>query len=730
LLVLVVVATLPALAVLLSFQRELRNDRQADLTNIASTRAAFAAASLSEIIESGRQSLSVLIGQQPAHEDCQAQLDHLRAAIPNYVLLALLRADGGLVCSSTAQPVAAESLARLLLPGVRGRFAALPGPAGPIRTLLMALPPSPAAAGRTAIAGLDLDWLSHWLNRLRVSQGSMIVITDRDGTILAMAPPQPSLIGHSRVPILAQAIGAPATAAMGLQVQVALSLDDLSRSINRASVRAYLLIGLGAAVSVLLALLVGQRYVRTPAAILLQTARRWGNGELGARARMPMGAASEFSLLGNAFNEMAELHEKQRTELQSLNDALELRVAERTRALLESNNRLQVEIAERELTEADLRRAQKLQAIGQLAGGIAHEFNNLLTAVLGSLELLRKWMVDPDDRQRRMLDTATQSVNRGARLTAQLLAFARKHPVLAVPVDVAELIQSMQGLLSATLGPQVQIESRLDPGLWPAMLDPNQFEAAILNLALNARDAMPRGGRLTITGSNAAQTPSDLPEGKFVCVVVADSGSGMPSEVAARAFEPFFTTKPPGLGAGLGLSQVHGMAHQSGGTVTIESRLGSGTRVILWLPRSSADPAELHAAALAATVPALSRDQAVLLVDDDEHVREVTATMLRENGYTVVTASGGADALDALEREGERITMVIADYAMPGMTGRELLEIVRDRRGDVSLLLATGYADFPSLVSDMLPIDQIIRKPFRSTELLARIHLVHARQVA
>jgi signal transduction histidine kinase/ActR/RegA family two-component response regulator len=496
--------------------------------------------------------------------------------------------------------------------------------------------------------------------------------------------------------------------------------------------RGYLLIALGAAVALLLALLVGHRALRMPAAVLLQAARRWSDGEWEVRAHMPAAAAAEFGALSRAFNDMAEIHQHQRGELQSLNEALELRVADRTRALLESNNRLQVEIAERELTEANLRQAQKLQALGQLAGGIAHEFNNLLTAVLGSVELLRKWLTEADSRQLRQLESVAHCVERGSRLTSQLLAFSRKQSLLAVPLDVAEAIQGMQGLLATTLGPSVQIEVRTDPGLWPAMLDPNQFEAAILNLALNARDAMPDGGRLTITADNLAVTPAralpDWPEGDYVCLIVMDSGTGMSPEVISRAFEPFFTTKALGSGSGLGLSQVHGMVRQSGGTVSIDSRPGSGTKITILLPRTTLSPAPHAASQLDRSMPALDRNQLILLVDDDEQVRGVTATMLAENGYGVVTAVDGQSALDVLEREGERVALVVADYAMPGMTGRQLLDAVRQRRPDVPLLLATGYADYPLLTADYLPIDQIIRKPFRSNELLARIHMVHERR--
>jgi signal transduction histidine kinase len=446
---------------------------------------------------------------------------------------------------------------------------------------------------------------------------------------------------------------------------------------------------------------------------------------------MPTAVAAEFAGLGQAFNEMAELLQQQRSELQALNEALEVRVADRTRALLDSNNRLQVEIAERELTESSLRQVQKLQAVGQLAGGMAHEFNNLLTAILGSLELLRKRLGTPDSRQEKLLDVAARAVERGSRLTAQLLAFSRKQPLLAVSVSVAEAIQGMVGLLQSTLGASVRLETRVNDDLWPAMLDPNQFAASILNLALNARDAMPAGGRLRITASNMVITPaspwSELSVGDYICITVSDSGTGMSPSVVNRAFEPFFTTKEPGKGSGLGLSQVHGMVRQSAGSITIESRVGNGTEVRILVPRSLQAPL-LPADGADLTQPAIERTRSVLLVDDDEQVRTVTEVMLAESGYAVVTAPEGTSAIGILEQADCRIALVIADYAMPGMTGRDLLRQVKQRWPDIAVLLATGYADYPDLATRELPIDHIVRKPFRDVELLARIHMVMQRQ--
>ena len=764
LVLLVLVAAGPAFAVLLNFQRELRQEREDQARNVALQRAELISASVGNVVEGSRQMLvavSVTRRVQQGNPACGVLLDGIRQNTPYYSLLAVVRRDGTPVCSSAAAALGPETLAMLgqsfgeLSGFVTGRYVAVPGLDAPVLSFALPIPGSsgenPAAL---VIAGLDLRALDALLTELHQPADGRLLVADRDGTILARTPQTAAKVGD-KLGLERGLLGAgtagiaafddpdgtqrivgyvpPGKGLAGLFVAAGFSLTDLVSGINAAARRGYLLMSLGAALSVLLALVIGHRYLRAPASVLLEAARRWGSGDLTARAMMPDGATSEFAGLGNAFNEMAELLQHQRAELQGLNDALELRVADRTRALLESNNRLQVEIAERELTEASLRQAQKLQAVGQLAGGMAHDFNNLLTAILGSLELLRKRLPDVDTRQAKLLDIAVDAVARGSRLTAQLLAFSRKQPLLAVCVNVSEAIGGMAGLLASTLGGSVQLETRVEGDLWPAMLDPNQFEAAILNLALNARDAMPAGGRLIIAASNVNVTPAsssaELDPGSYVCVTVSDTGLGMPPDVVNRAFEPFFTTKAPGKGSGLGLSQVHGMVRQSGGSIMIESRQGGGTRITVMLPRSLATPLT-EAEGLNYAVPALNRSEAVLLVDDDTQVREVTEAVLVDAGYTVITAENGESALDCLEAEGHKISLVIADYAMPGMTGRELLQSVKLRWPKIALLLATGYADYPALTSNDLPVDQIVRKPFRTNELLARIHMVIQRQAS
>ena len=730
--------------------------------SIALQQAELVSAWLGNTVDGTRQMMVALSASgrvQALDPACETVLKDLRHSMQTYSLVTVVRPDGTPACSDAAAPIPAAVLTQLAQPFLSstafstGSYTRLPGLTSPMLTFALPLLDRAGAARGVVIAGLDLGLFGKLLASLRSSGDSRFIVADRDGTVLAAAPQQGDVVGRTITPEEHKALQAKATGANlfrepdgtqrimayvppglgpgGLLVCAQFSVADLVSGIDQAATRGYLLIVLGAALSILLALFVGHQYLRVPASVLLEAARQWGSGDLTARAVMPQTVATEFAGLGQAFNEMAELLQQQRAELQALNGALELRVAQRTRALLDSNNRLQVEIAERELTEGSLRQAQKLQAVGQLASGMAHDFNNLLTAILGSLELLGKRLTTGDIRQERLLDIATRAVDRGSRLTSQLLAFSRKQPLMAVSLDISSAISGMAALLESTLGASVRIETRVDDDLWPALLEANQFEASILNLALNARDAMPLGGRLSIMASNVTITPaspwSAAASGDYVCVSVSDSGTGMSSDVVDRAFEPFFTTKEPGKGSGLGLSQVHGMVRQSGGSITLESRPGDGTTVRMLFPRSLTSPLGFLSGP-DQLLPALGRTEAVLLVDDDSQVRDVTAAMLADNGYTVLTADEGVGALAILQNDGNRIALVIADYAMPGMTGRELLSEVKQRWPEIAVLLATGYADYSELTADDLPIDQIVRKPFRANELLARIHMVIRRQ--
>ena len=762
-LLLVVIVASPAFAVLIAFQQDLYGEREAQAKSVALRQVELINATIADLAEATHEVMTMvteLDAVERLDPGCGRSLDQVRRRLPDYLAFAVIRPDGALVCGSTATSAPAAVLQPFAAPFGRstgftvGGYSNLPALGRPMLTFSLPFGGADGMPPGVLVAGLDLRRLDTLLAAAQQHVSGTLVIRDRDATVLARVPDSAATVGErpdgpDRAMMDRSMAGATvfqdssgrhrvlgyvpvALPPVGLFVSAGFDVAELNSGIDQAARRGYALILAGVVCSFAFALLFGHRYLRVPAAALLTAARQLGSGDLTARVHMPRGGASEFGGLARAFNDMAGMLQRQRSELQGLNEALELRVAERTRALLASNNRLQVEIAEREMTESNLRQAQKLQAVGQLAGGIAHDFNNLLTVILGSLELLRKCQLAPETRVNRLIDHATVSVERGSRLTAQLLAFSRKQPLLAVSVDVAEAISGLRELLASTLGAAVRLQVKTEDGLWPVMLDPNQFEAAIVNLTLNACAAMPDGGRMSVVASNVSLTEAaampDVPSGDYVRIAVADSGCGMSADTLSRAFEPFFTTKEPGSGSGLGLSQVHGMVRQTGGSVTIDSRPGDGTTVTMLLPRSLAVTTPTDEANTSLTVPALTRDRLLLLVDDDTQVREITAATLTENGYTVVAAADGLAALAVLEQQGERVALVIADYAMPGMTGRELLETVRQRRPDVAVLLATGYADYPDLTSETLAIDQIVRKPFRASELLARIHMVCNRQ--
>jgi CheY-like chemotaxis protein len=354
-------------------------------------------------------------------------------------------------------------------------------------------------------------------------------------------------------------------------------------------------------------------------------------------------------------------------------------------------------MAEQALAEAReaLFQAQKLDAIGQLTGGVAHDFNNLLMAVLGSLELVRK-RLPYDPRITPLLENAVRGAQRGAGLTQRMLAFARKQELRLEAVDLPALIFGMQGFVERTIGPMIRVNLRLPAGLPQVRTDPNQLESALLNLAVNARDAMADGGSLTITARACTVDGGmeGLQPGAYVCVAVIDSGEGMSEETLARATEPFFTTKGVGKGTGLGLSMVHGLTVQSGGALRLSSRVGEGTSVEIWLPVASAAEGLGAAAPQTAAEGDEGRRLTILAVDDDSLVLLNTAAMLEDYGHDVLQALSAKEALD-IWGEAPRIDVVITDQAMPGMTGAQLADRLREMRPGLPVIIATGYAELP-----------------------------------
>lgn len=408
--------------------------------------------------------------------------------------------------------------------------------------------------------------------------------------------------------------------------------------------------------------------------------------------------------------------------LRDLNDRLEQHVAERTRALEEANRELRHQILERERVESVLRRSQRLEAVGQLTSGVAHDFNNLLTVILGSVNFVERFAVEPAARRR--LDMMRAAAERGARLTTQLLAFSRRQRLDPRPIDVNQVVGSMRDLLQSSIGGGVQLQTELTAELWPAHVDPTHLELVVLNMAVNARDAMQVGGAITIETANVhVQARSTRPEepapGHYVMIAVSDTGSGIAPEVLDRVFEPFFTTKEVGKGSGLGLAQVYGFAQQSGGGVRIETQVGVGTTVRVYLPRASAgavspQPSQQRAA------DASKRGSCVLLVDDDASVREVTASMLVDLGFTVRQADSGQAALNFLREFGD-IDVLVVDFAMPGMNGAEAARRARLRRPELPVLFVTGYAETAALKNVGATEDRILQKPFTAEDLARKI---------
>jgi PAS domain S-box-containing protein len=454
-------------------------------------------------------------------------------------------------------------------------------------------------------------------------------------------------------------------------------------------------------------------------AFILEARYRRGDGEyrwLHSESQPRFGPAGEhIGFIGVAHDiTEAKLAE---AALREVNETLERRVEERTADLRSALERLRAEMAERRRAEQALRQAQKMEAVGQLTGGIAHDFNNLLTPIIGGLELIT--MRTEDERLKRMAETALGSARRGAKLTSQLLAFSRIQRIAMAPVLVNEIVANMQDLLRRTIGSDVTIATELAPDAGWCLCDANQLENAILNLAINARDAMPEGGTLSIaTGRAALSSEAELGPGDYVCVAVSDTGEGMTQQVLERATEPFFSTKPIGKGTGLGLAQVYGIARQSGGTLKIESEVGRGTVVRLILPAAE-QPAAAEPEQSALPDPAEasrgSSGATILIVDDDADVRAFLSAALEGLGHGVAAVGDSQQALAWLERG--RPDLLLLDYAMPGMHGADLACEVRQRLPDLAIVFVTGYAQSDQLEGALGKNAPVLRKPFTVAQL-------------
>ncbi len=449
---------------------------------------------------------------------------------------------------------------------------------------------------------------------------------------------------------------------------------------------------------------------------VVKTALRGRRRQYEARARL------------EALHKSERYAKRSEAALRRLNETLETRVTERTAEIEATNRQLVAQIAERERIESTLRQMQRLEAVGQLTTGVAHDFNNLLTVVLGNLRFVEKDLgSNLDLKVKQRLSHMRLAAERGAKLTGQLLAFSRRQLLVPKTVDLSDTLANMHDLLQSTLGNSVQIKTSFRSDLWRALVDPNQIELAVLNLAINARDASQVGDTVTLETANATvgspENSHEPPAGDYVVVSVTDTGTGMTKEVLAKAFEPFYTTKDVGKGSGLGLSQVLGFAKQSGGGVRIESRVGEGTSVKIYLPRAVGTDITLQSES--ASVPKRGvRGAVILLVDDDSEVREVTASILRDLGHVVIEVGSGGGALDLLDQN-PHIDLVILDIAMPGMNGMEVARQVRIKSPTRPVMFVTGYADTSALGD--IDDTQVVRKPFIGNELAQKVQTALAK---
>jgi signal transduction histidine kinase len=567
--------------------------------------------------------------------------------------------------------------------------------------------------------GLGPEVLSSLLKEQSVSPDWTVGIFDRKGIIVARNRELDRFLGKPVSPTLLEAMREqtenwfPSVTSEGISVYSTFRRSPITgwvvaiglprEFVDGPILRARLLAFGGGAAVLALSLVLGwwmARAIRRPVEALTAATKALGRSE-------PVDPLScgvrELDDVGNELRNAAAALARNREELEST-------VEGRTRELAAANERLRAEIDAREQAQSALLQAQKMEAMGQLTGGVAHDFNNLLTAVSGSLALLEARI--SDERSLRLLHTAQRGASQGAKLTESLLAFARKQRLNPIPADLNSIVVEMTEMLRRSIGPAVEIRHALASELWRVLVDTSQIETALLNVTLNARDAMPGGGMVLIETANISASSEELPEeiARQDCVLVSvrDTGTGMSPEVLERAFEPFFTTKEVGKGTGLGLSMVFGVVRQSGGTVRIHSRLREGTTVQIYLPRAI----ETASFGTGRARPSRAATGAhILVVDDDPDVRWIIAQDLQEIGYVVTEADSGRAALAILEQD-TPCDLMVADLVMPELSGLDTLRLARRTRPDLKVLFASGYADLSRFGAN-LASHSLLKKPFK-----------------
>jgi signal transduction histidine kinase len=736
--VVVLLALAPALLIQGLNEFELRKSREAEVSASALRLARFGAGELGRILDSVKIVVSSLAELPAVRREDAAECETFAKAIVHSTdflsTIGVVARDGRLLCTTATRrgvnfsdrPYFKRALAAKA--PIVGEFTV--GRLLPSAVLPIAAPfkDQDGQVAGVVFASIKLDWLASYFETRGLSRDTAtILVADRDGTILVRVPDQERWVGkklsdtylrevYAAEPGTKEIVGVDgvrrilgytpiADEARGVYVGVALTKASAFASIEQATIRGWSFIAAGALCAIGLAYVFGRVLIVQPVEKLTDAARKWGQGRLGVRTGLA--GQGEFGELGRTFDAMA-------SEIQAATDRLKERVEQETEARLSSEKALQ--------------HLEKMDTLGRLAGGIAHDFNNCLQVIMASLDRLKRRaaLLADESKSQRDAQLGLLAATQAAELVQRMLAFARRQPLQRRAFDANQVIEELSQMLRRTLGEAVQIQSRPAAGLWPVLADRTQLETCLLNLAVNARDAMPKGGVLTLETANcslddtyAAAHPEAQP-GDYVLFSVSDTGVGMSPETLAHAFDPFFTTKEPGKGTGLGLSQVYGFAQQSKGHVRISSELGHGTTVKLYLPRAEALPAP---AVTELSAPgARGSGQTILVVEDEPGVLEYSQRILSEEGYRVLTATDGPKALLVLDREPD-VAILFTDVGLPGgLTGPDLAEKAVHRRPQLKVLYATGYERSALVRNGQLdPRVELLTKPFTSEELTRRV---------
>lgn len=714
--VLVAAAMLPAIAIQAYNEIDLRRTRQVEVQDEVRGLAKLAASEQQQIVQGVRQAM-IALSELPAIKEkdvkgCNAYLSRIKQRYPEFIAFIVVDMNGDSLCDSLREHRQSTAAGRGYFASVVktgeftvGEFAV--GRNTGRNVLQFALPfyDNENRMGGVIVAALSLDWLADYIAKKGVPPGAAIAITDRNGVCLARYPDNALFAGkklsNRRDPRLYNGTVLDKVGVDGVQRTIGFAAvgDDLLVSfgvgkaetfakIEHRTQRDALFILTSALVVLGLTAWGAQRFIQRPFAQLVDAANRWRLGEFGQRVDIP--GSSEIARVARAFNAMA--------------DALKHR--------------------EQELSEAreQFYQSQKMESVGQLTGGVAHDFNNLLTVASANLELIEAGQ--DIGEARRFAAGARRAIDRGAKLTAQLLAFSRRQVLNPKPVDANQLLSEFQGLIRQAVGETCRIKVRADDGLWLCRVDPALLQTALLNLALNARDAMPNGGLLEIEITNIVvneATVSGCLPGPYVRLAVRDNGLGMTPEVQSRVFEPFFTTKEVGKGTGLGLSMVYGFVRQSEGHIEIESTLGRGTTVTLYLPKArqkpDAETEDVRPQAIAAG------SERILVAEDNDELLDLISTTLIQSGYQVRCARNGAEALRMLKTE--EFDLLLSDIMMPnGVNGIQLAREARRLNKGIKVLLASGYAGEVLERHKAVGEFPLIDKPFYMSELAARLRLI------